>query len=245
MTHWVQSYILLLRWTTLKLRTDIPIFICIQALMSIGIIVGFSLLIPSLNDESALYLASGAITFSLISIGIGVAPQVINVHKVQGLLDFERTIPVPRLAILAADLTSWLGIALPGIVLTIIAAHVRFDISLSISPLVVPAAILVSISAAMIGYGVVYSASPVMVALIGNMVMITALMFSPINYPSHRLPQWALEVHTWLPFQYMAEVIRNTISSSTTEISIRPFIILVTWSAIGLLITSRAMTARS
>lgn len=134
--------------------------------------------------------------------------------KEQGLLDYQRSMPVPRLAMLAADAVIWVASALPGLAVTLVVAILRFDLEVSVSPWVIPAILLVSTGAAAIGYGIAYTVKPVLVGLITNLVIVVSLMFAPVNYPAERLPGWAQAVHEWLPFQYMAQAIRETVDVS-------------------------------
>jgi ABC-2 type transport system permease protein len=65
-----------------------------------------------------------------------------------------------------------------------------------------------------------------------------------VNYPADRLPDWAAAVHAWLPFQYMAQAIRDTIAVPAGGVPLLPFVVLAVWAAVGLAITSRVMTRR-
>ncbi|WP_129669449.1 ABC transporter permease [Phytoactinopolyspora endophytica] len=245
MRHWLRSFGLLLKWNVLRLRTELPIFLAIQTLMSAGIVVGFSLLIPWVDDVAALYLTSGAMTVSLITVGMVMAPQLVAQRKEKGLLDYQRSMPVPRLAMMAADAAVWIVVALPGLAMTLLVSVLRFDLDISVSPLLVPAVLLVSAGTAGVGYCIAYTVKPALVGLITNLVLIVALMFAPINYPAERLPGWAADVHQWLPFQYMAQAVRETIDASGAGIAVLPFVVLAAWAALGLMVTSRVMTRRA
>ena len=83
-----------------------------------------------------------------------------------------------------------------------------------------------------------------LVGVVTNLVIITALMFAPVNYPADRLPDWAAAVHAWLPFQYMAQAIRETVDVPLGGVPLLPFLVLAVWSVIGLTISSRVMTRR-
>jgi ABC-2 type transport system permease protein len=244
MRHWTRSFALLLKWNLLRLRTDLPIFATIQTLIAAGIVIGFSFIIPDIDAESALYLTTGAMTISLITVGMVVAPQIVAQRKEQGLLDYQRSMPVPRLAMLAADAVVWVGVALPGLAAVLGIAMWRFDLSVSIDPFLVLAVVLVSTGAAAIGYGIAYAVKPVLVGVFTNLVLIIALMFAPVNYPAERLPAWLASVHEWLPFQYMAQAVRETIDVPAAGVPLLPFVVLATWAGIGLAITSRVMTRR-
>jgi ABC-2 type transport system permease protein len=63
-----------------------------------------------------------------------------------------RSLPVPRLAYLVADLTVWLAIVIPGVILGVIVGALRFGLDLQVSPLVVPAMLMVALTATCVGY---------------------------------------------------------------------------------------------
>jgi ABC-2 type transport system permease protein len=245
MRYGLRSYGLLLKWNALRMRTEIPVFLALQTLIATGIVIGFSFLIPQIDPVSALYLTSGAMTISLITVGTVLAPQIIAQHKERGLLDYQRAMPVPRLAMLAADATIWVSVALPGLVATLVVASLRFDIHVSISPWIMLAIPLVSAGSVAVGYCIAYLLKPVLVGLVTNIVMITALMFAPVNYPAERLPDWARTAHQWLPFQYMAQAIRDTVDVPAGGVPVLPFAVLIGWAVVGLTVTSWVMTRRA
>jgi ABC-2 type transport system permease protein len=245
MRQWLRSYALLLQWNLLRMRTSLPFLFIIQTLISVGIVLGFSLLIPSHDRVTALYLSTGAPTVALITVGMVLAPQMVAHQKFRGLFDYQRAMPVPRLAMLAADATIWVVVAIPGMVAALVVAALRFDYSFAISPLVVPAALLVALVAVAIGYGIGYAAKPDLAGIISNMIIIIALMFAPVNYPAERLPDWFAAVHRWLPFQYMAQAMRETIDVPATGVPALPFLVLAAWGLAGLAVTARIMTRRA
>lgn len=245
MRHWLRSYWLLLRWNLLRLRSELPYFLVIQTLISVGIVLGFAFLIPRHDQVTALYLSTGAPTVALITMGMVLAPQMVAQQKFRGLFDFQRAMPVPRLAMLAADATVWVAVALPGLVAALLVAVLRFDLDLAVSPLVVPAAGLVALGTVAIGYGIAYAAKPEVTGIITNLIIIVALMFAPINYPADRLPDWLSAVHQWLPFQYMAQAMREALDTPAAGISPLPYLVLVGWCVAGLAVTYRIMTRRA
>ncbi len=244
MRYWLRSYTLMLTWNTLRMRADLPVFLVLQTIIAGGIVVGFSLLIPQIDAESALYLTTGAMTVSLITMGTVLAPQVVSQQKERGLLDYLRSMPAPRLAMLAADATVWVTVALPGLAATLAVAMLRFDLDVSLSPWVLLAVPLVSAGSVAVGYCIAYTVKPVLVGMVTNIFMIVALMFAPVNYPAERLPDWAQEVHRWLPFQYMAQAIRETVHSPDGSLPVTAFVVLLAWAVLGLTVTSRVMTRR-
>jgi ABC-2 type transport system permease protein len=245
MHHWLRSYTLLLKWNLLRQRHFLPFMALIQALLAGGIILGFSFLIPQADQQAALYLATGAPTVVLIVVAMVAAPQEVAGQKRQGIFDYYRAMPVPRLAMLAADATVWVVIAVPGVVLALVMAAARFDLRFAVSPLVVPALLLVMVAAVAVGYGIAYASPPQVTQMITQVVVFVALMFAPVNYPAERLPDWFATVHEFLPFQYMAQAMRETLDVPPAGVPALPFLVLAAWGAVGLAATARIMTRRA
>ncbi|GAA0990590.1 hypothetical protein GCM10009555_076590 [Acrocarpospora macrocephala] len=240
----MRSYGLLLRWNLLRLRGMLPLLLVLQTLLSVGVVIGFSFLLPDADQTTGFYLSTGALTLGLITVGMVAAPQLVAQAKLTGIFDYQRSMPVPRLAMLAADATVWVALALPGLAAALGVAVLRFDLDLRISWLAAPAMLLVAICSVAIGYAVAYAAKPEVAGAISQLIFFVALMFAPINFPADRLPHWLAETHDWLPFASMAQAIRETLQIPATGVSTAPFAILTAWCVVGLAITYRVMTHR-
>jgi ABC-2 type transport system permease protein len=245
MRRWLRSYWLLMRWNLLRLRSDLPLLIVVQTVISVGVVIGFAFLVPETDADTVLYLSTGAPTVGLITVGMVALPQMVAHQKLTGIFDYVRAMPVPRLAMLAADASVWIGLSLPGLAAALGVAALRFDLSFTVSPLVVPALLLVAASCVAVGYAIGYAAKPAVTGIVTQLIIIVALMFAPVNFPADRLPDWLAETHRWLPFTYMAEVVRDTINVPGGGIPAMPFAILLAWAVVGLAITYRIMTRRA
>src|SRR5262245_5044220 len=234
MRHGLRSYALLLRWNVLRVRTTLPLLIVLQTLLGIGIVIGFSFLVPDVDAATALYLTTGALTLGLITVGMVGAPQLVAQAKVSGIFDYQRAMPVPRLAMLAAAATVWVALALPGLIASMAVAALRFDLTFRVSPLAVPAVLLVAICSVGVGYGIAYAAKPELAGALTQLIFVVALMFAPINFPADRLPGWLAALHRWLPFTYMAQAIRDPVSVPPSGVPATPFVVLRGWSVVGL-----------
>jgi len=244
MSHWLRSFLLILWWNVLSSRADLPIYFMVQTMLSVGVVTGLGFLLPTASPTEAMYLCTGSMTVSLITVGMVLAPQTVSYRRQSGFLDYQRSLPVPRTALMAADATVWTLLALPGFVLSMIVATLRFGLSYQVSPLVVPAVLLVVVSAVTIGYSIAYLVRPVLVNLITNAVIIVSLLFAPVNFPVERLPDWLAQVHRFLPFQYMAELIRQTVDVPPAGLSAAPFLVLAVWAIAGTAIACRVLSRR-
>jgi ABC-2 type transport system permease protein len=242
--HPLRSYLLLVAWQALRLKTFLPLAIVVQALFAFGIVVGYPLLFPSLDKSTILYLATGAPAISLITMGLVAVPQVVAQARTEGSYDYMRTLPIPRLVYLLADMTVWLAIVLPGVIFAIGVGAIRFGLDLQVSVLVVPAMLLVIVTTTSIGYALA-SVLPQMIAnLITQVLVVFVLMFSPLNFPPDRLPDWLATVHSVLPIQAMGEVIRGTLAGNDFPVGAAPFVLLAIWCAAAMAITGRVLTRR-
>ncbi|GAA2545357.1 ABC transporter permease [Winogradskya consettensis] len=244
MRSWFRSYLLLVRWTALRMRFLLPLFLIIQTFLAVGIVIGFAYLMPEVDPATALYLSTGAPTLGLITIGMVMAPQLVAEAKSEGTFAYNRTLPVPRTAVLAADLTTWLVTGLPGLVLGLVTAVFRFDLHLHVSWLVAPAMLLVALTATTVGFALAYALPPAITNLVSQALIFISLMFSPINFPADRLPGWLQAIHHFLPFEHMANAVRDTLTSPAGGAPGLSFVVLGVWCVAGLAITLRVMTRR-
>jgi ABC-2 type transport system permease protein len=245
--HWLRSYRLLARWSLMRLRSFVPLMMMVQVILSVSIVIGFAFLNPGIDadPEGALFLSTGAPTLALIAIGLAIAPGMVAQQKAQGIFDYQRSLPVPRTAGLVADAGVWVGIALPGVVAGLWVASLRFDLDLDISPLVVPALLLVALTCISVGYAIAYTIPVMMVQVVTNLLLFFALLFSPINFPAERLPAWLATAHAYLPFASMAQAIRESLAPPDDGISPVPFAMLGAWCVLGLALAQWVMNRRA
>jgi ABC-2 type transport system permease protein len=240
----LRSYRLLLVWQAHRLKGFLPLAIVVQALFALGIVAGYPMLFPQMDRLTILFLATGAPTITLITMGVVAVPQLVAQAKTEGTLDYMRALPVPRLVYLFADLTVWLAVVLPGVAFAIVVGAVRFDLDLAVTPLVVPAMLLVALTATSMGYAIA-SLLPQMVAnLLTQILVVFVLMFSPLNFPADRLPSWLAAVHQVLPFQAMGEVVRGTLASGTFPVGGAAFALLGAWCLASFVVTYRILSRR-
>ena len=239
------SYLLLVRWNALRLKEFLPLAIVVQGLFALGIVVGYPLLFPQIDELTILYLATGAPAITLITMGLVAVPQMVASARTEGSYEYMRALPVPRYLHLFADLTVWAVIVLPGVVFAIVLGAWWFSLDLDVSILVVPALALTTLTAASIGYALASVLPPMIANLITQVLVVFTLMFSPLNFPAERLPDWLATIHAVLPIQAMGEVIRGTIAPSTFPLEAGAFAILGAWALGSFLVALRVMERRA
>jgi ABC-2 type transport system permease protein len=244
MTEALRSYRLLFTWQYLRMRRDLAMIIVIQLLLALGIVYGLAFLLPKIDKQSALFLATGAPTLTLLLMGLTIVPQELSRLKLSGAHAYLSTLPVPRLAPPAADVSFWLLAQLPGTILVLIVASLRFGFALRINLAVVPAILLVAFSGASVGYALAMLLKPAVAAQLTSFISIIILLFSPINFPIDRLPAALQAVHRVLPIKYMADLIRWSLTGQFVENVGLAFAVVGAWAALAIAMSWRVAVRR-
>jgi len=225
---------LLFIWQFHRFKRFLPMIVIIQVALAFGIVYGLAFLIPHIDPTTALYLATGAPTITLLVMGLTVVPQEVSQGKLTGRFAYLSALPIPRLATLATDVSFWLAAQLPGTVLAVVVAALRFHFTLRISWAIVPTVLLVAFSGASVGYGLSMLLEPQVSQQLSNFLSIGILLFSPINFPLHRLPGWIQAVHKVLPVMYMGNLVRWSLTARFGGSLPLDFAVTGAWCVVGL-----------
>jgi len=243
--HPLRSYQLLVTWQALRKKNYLPLMMAVQTLFSLGIVLGYPLLFPTLDKTSIYLIATGAPAISMISVGLVGLPQTVGQERTEGSLAYMRSLPVPRLAYLLADLTVWLAIVIPGVVLGVVVGAWRFGLDLQVSPLVVPAVLMVAVTSACIGYAIASVLPYMLTVIITQAMVVFVFMFSPLTFLPDKLPAWLEAIHRILPVQAMGEVTRGTLAANQFGLPMGAFLTLAIWCVLGFGVTYVSMTRRA
>lgn len=242
--HWWRSYGAMLRWEITNMRLLLPITILVQAISGAGLVLGFGLLIPSMEPATAIYLSTGAVVVTLILVGLVLGPQLVAQQRMSGSYDFMWSLPVPRTASAAAWLSLNTLIAVPGMLAALVAASWRYDVTFDVSATVVPAVLLTLLTGTLLGYAVAHAIPNPEVTMVVSQILIFVIFgFSPISYPADNLPAWLATTHRYLPFEHMANVVRDSLVEGLGVAVLRSYLVLSLW-AIAATITTAAVLGR-
>jgi ABC-2 type transport system permease protein len=232
MARWFRSYFLMVKWVFLSYRPWLSLFFAVQICIAVAFIYGMSYFYPVITPEVAKFLITGAPTIILLTTGLVMIPQTVASARTEGTFDYIWSLPVPRMAHIAADTTVMIGTTLPSIILAVILGALRFEFSLDATLLVIPAVILISISGSFIGYSIAFAVpKPMMVNVITQIMVFIVMMFSPVMFPPERLPQWMQSIHIVLPIQYMADLMRGTLTDLPVNLGLA-FAVVGAWCAV-------------
>lgn len=239
------SFRTLLRWSLASIGAMLPLIVVVQAMLAAGIVVGFGFLIPGITPDSALFLSSGTPTILLLTIGLVIVPQGVSRARASGALDYQRALPVARPLLLLVDLVVWTLIAVPGVAIGLLVAWLRYDLVLSFDwPLLVLVSLLVATMATAVGYAIAVTLPAMPAQLVSQVLVFFVLLFSPITFPVGQLPGWFQALHAVLPVQSAADLMRAAIASDVFTADGTDLLVLASWTALGLLLTTRALVRR-
>jgi ABC-2 type transport system permease protein len=208
----------MLKWVFLSNKPWLMLNLAVQLGIAVAFIFGIGYFYPEITTSIGKYLTTGSPTIVLLTVGLVMVPQIIASMRSEGTFDYVWSLPVPRMAHIAGDATNTFGTMLPGIILSIILGKFHFGFDLQVSWLVIPAILLIATTATFAGYSLAFAVpKPMMINVITQLMIFFVMMFSPVMFPAEQLPGFLQAIHKVLPIQYMADLMRGTL----TDIPVR------------------------
>lgn len=238
-------FLSLMRWQLAALGPMLPLVIIVQAMMAAGITVGFGFIIPEIDTPTALFLSTGVPTVLLMTIGLVMVPQAVATARLNGTLDYMRSLPVPRPFLLLTDLLLWLGVGIPSVAVGVLVANMRYRLSLSIDWVaLLSTVVLVTVMATAVGYAMAVTFKPILAQLLSQVLVFFVLLFSPVTFPVTQLPEWFATLHDVLPIRPAADLIRAGLASEMYSAQARDVMILLVWAVLGVILALSALMRR-
>lgn len=232
---WTKGYLLLLRWQALRMKPALPFVVIAQFFTGLGTVIGFGYIMPEIDSVTAGFLVTGAATLSLTTLGLVLVPQFVAAAKAEGSFDYMWSLPIPRMAYLAADLTIWMAATLPGVIVALVVGSMKYDFALQFNPWAIPALLLIVLTATSVGQAIaLVSPKPELVNVLTNLIIFGMFLFSPINFPIGRLPNWLASIHRVLPVKYAADAVRGSLIPEYTDDLPLALMVLALWCVLGL-----------
>jgi ABC-2 type transport system permease protein len=245
--YWWDSYLLMVRWQLASLRSLLPLIAIVETMTGLGLVLCFGLFFAGpVPPRSVLFVTTGAPVINLYILGLVLLPQMVGQEKAAKTYDYTLSMPVPRPAAFGAWYTMNLLVGVPGTIVTLAAASLRYDLSwFSLSAMVVPATLLIALVASSLGYAIGHAiANPMLSGALVQLCNFIAFGFAPIIMPPDQLPNWLAEINRWVPFESMGTVMRSALSSLPTPGVGRAYLMLVVWTAAALSVAGLAIGRR-
>jgi ABC-2 type transport system permease protein len=245
MINALRTYPLMMTWSWSSSRPWLATLGIIQLIMPLAFVIGMSFLFPDITPPVARHLITGTPTLLLLMVGLSVVPNMVAFGRLQGTYDFMLSLPVPRMLMLASDASIILLLTLPGIILALGIGSVFHGFTLQISPYVIPAFILISITGTFIGYALALAVPrPRMIGVFTNFLVFFITFFSPVIYSPEQLPGWLAGMHNVLPIKYMADLSRGSLTDIDVNMGLA-FAVTGAWCVISFLFCYIVMKKRA
>jgi ABC-2 type transport system permease protein len=233
---WLSAFAVMVRWHLTSMRMWLALLGMVQTLLGVGYVLGVGLFFDEVPASAAAFVSTGAPVLNLLLLGMLLGPQLVADMKASGGYEFVRALPVPTTASAAAwYVVNVLG-AVPAFVVTLLVARVRYpDVPFAVSPMVVPAVLLVVLAATMVGYALAYAiVDPRVTQLITQVLVFAVLGFAPIVFPPQQMPAWLVSVNDWLPPTHMASVVRDALTEGIVTADVgRSYLVLAVWALLA------------
>lgn len=234
----------IIKWSLLRHKYILPMFTLIQIVLSVAMIFGLALMMGGVDEISSIYLATGTVSVGIISVGCSLCSQVVSEAKINGIFDYQKSLPIYRPYIIFADTLIW-GIAtLPGIVVSLVISVLKFELKIRISLAGIFVILLFLITVILMGFAIAYFLPPSAVSMIAQLIMIGNLLFSPITFPASRLPDWAVSFFNILPFVPATDMMRALLFGEG-DFYIGNILVVLVWAIICFAMSLYALTKRN
>ncbi len=230
--HWAASYAAMLRFDLAAQRNWLPMFALMQVLFGAGMAIIYGFYIGHLPGGAALFIVSGSPALAVLTAGLIGVTMMVSERQQAGSWDFIWSLPAPRSATVASSFTVFTLLSVPGIAATLALAAWRYGLTLTVSPMAVPALLLSSLMATAVGFAMAQLiARPVVTNAIVNALIFVVLIFSPVEFPISRLPLWLADVHRVLPIYYLGQVLRASVTQGLVSNVALSYAVVAAWTA--------------
>lgn len=244
--HWLVDFRSMTRWHLTSLRIWMATLATVQILSGVGVVLGISLFFKRIPTSAALFVSTGVPVLNLVMVGLILGPQLVANQKTSGGYEYLRSMPVGRSVSAAAWYVVCLLGGLPAMLVSLGVAELRYNLSLDVSPMIVPALALTSFTATMLGYAIAHVVTnPTATAMVAQLLVFVVFGFAPILFPLAQMPRWLGTLNWWFPFRHMAVVTRAALTPGSHPGLATSYAVLAVWSLTCAVLAGRALGHRS
>jgi ABC-2 type transport system permease protein len=228
--RWLRGYTAMTRWEFSGLRLHLPLIVAVQIVAGAGYVLGVALFFHHVPASAAIYVSTGVPVINIVMLGLIFGPQMVADQKIEQGYEYLRALPAPRTSAAAAWYTVTLIGGLPGVIVSLSIAHLRYDLAFSISPTIVPAILLTCFTGTMIGYALGHAVEDAMqIRLVAQLLVFIVFGFTPIVYPVQQMPGWLGALNWWFPFRHMAVIVRAGLTRGLVDGVAVSWVIVGVW----------------
>jgi ABC-2 type transport system permease protein len=181
------------------------------------LIAGFGAFAQDSGPEALSYVLTGNVVFTLLFGMLDTLQSRFIFMRLNGTLDYYRTLPIRRAGLIVAVVGSFLLLSLPAVVVTIVAGSWVLGISLNPHPLLLVVIPVAALPMAAIGAVIgLTSPTPEAADTIRFLVAVALLALGPVLVPPERVSEWLGWFGQLSPTVYAASALRQTLLGPVT-----------------------------
>lgn len=231
----------------LIVRTSWHVHMVFGIFMPLTMVFGFSRIGSGLTDQSSLlYIASGSGVFSIAALGTTAIAQRIGAIKAEGSMMYYASLPISKVAFVTAFVAARLLLIAPGLVTSLLAVEVLYDIKLTLSPTLLFVYPLTALPLAALGLVIGSLIDKIeLISIVTYMLNFLLLLGAPLLIPLESLPVALRVISYVMPTSYGADAIRHSVTGDIDGTFALDVAILAVASVASLWIADRALRWRA
>jgi len=225
----------------LEIRTIWYWYFMFSLFLPIAMVFGFARIGSGLTDTNSLiYIISGAAIFSVANDGLYTMAVRIGSMKKEGMLLYYASLPISKVAFVAAIMLSRLTVTLPGMIAPMLFGSLIYKVDLNFSVWIIVLLPLTALALSAIGMAIGSLVNSLeMIQIIVNLLLFVLIMAAPVFIPWQTLPaplQWLAFV---LPPSYAADALRHSLAGTIDAAFYLDLAVLVVMTLISFVILNR------
>ncbi|MCZ4612237.1 ABC transporter permease, partial [Streptomyces sp. Lzd4kr] len=231
----------------LIVRTSWHVHMVFGIFMPLTMVFGFSRIGSGLTDQSSLlYIASGSGVFSIAALGTTAIAQRIGAIKAEGSMMYYASLPISKVAFVTAFVAARLLLIAPGLVTSLLAVEVLYDIQLTLSPTLLFVYPLTALPLAALGLVIGSLIDRIeLISIVTYMLNFLLLLGAPLLIPLESLPVALRVISYVMPTSYGADAIRHSVTGDIDGTFALDVAVLAVASVASLWIADRALRWRA
>ena len=180
-----------------------------------------------------------------MTVGLVMLPQFLSQAKAEGRLDYMLTLPISREAYLLSQITVVGLVALPGVAFAVLLGDLKYGLSLSLEPMLLPVMLLAVLSLAGVGVAMAVLIPQMQVTnAITQLIIFYVLFFSPVILPRQQLPSFLQHTADFMPPSYAADAVRATLTDLPGTHLERSLLVMAGFAVVSIVLASTAVRRR-
>jgi ABC-2 type transport system permease protein len=230
----------------LEIRTIWYWYFIFSLFLPIAMVFGFARIGSGLTDiNSLIYIISGSAIFSVANDGLYTMAIRIGSMKKEGMLLYYASLPINKVAFVAAIMLSRLTVTLPGMIAPIVFGSLVYKVDLNFSVWIILLLPLTALALSAIGMAIGSVINSLeMIQIIVNLLLFALIMAAPVFIPWQALPaplQWFSFI---LPPSYAADALRHVLAGTIDAAFYLDIVVLSLMTLVSLAILNRWLNWR-